>query len=222
MYDGRLVVDAGMRCAGDPRILAGGPLTKLSRAVGGERLEAFGSADVGTALADRILIAAAALLRIPPPPSAAAAAAAAAAGEPPRFAAAAACAAELPGGARFALATAPVAAAAAAARRSDGDGEAAFAALTAGCVVETQTPRGLCKLALDAQGTIVQAAYLGSSDAVTADLLSALMNMPAALLAPELHQSVTTGEVSCCRPLPFGCGCGISNMHVTAACRPCQ
>lgn len=183
-----------MRCAGDPRILAGGPLIKLSRALGGERLEAFASADVGAALADRLLIAAAALLRVPPPQSAAMAAAAVAAGEPPRFAAAAAAAAALPGGRRFALATAPAATAAAAAAALP-EGAAAFAAPTAGYIVETHTERGLCKLALDAHDTIVQGAYLGRETGITPDLLSALMNMPSALLAPELHQAVESGEV---------------------------
>lgn len=192
VYDGRLVVDAAMRCAGDPHILAAGPIAKLSRAAGGSRFEAFASADVGAALADRLLLAAAALLRVPPPASAAAAAAAASAGYPPRFAAAATQGAVLPGRARFALATAPAAAAAAARSAADA---AAFAAPAAGYVVETRTERGLCKLALDAHDTIVQAAYIGGESSITPELLSALMNMPATLLCPELHQSVSTGEV---------------------------
>eukprot|EP00892_Ulva_mutabilis_P004891 jgi/Ulvmu1/2774/UM140_0003.1 len=193
VYDGRLVVDAAMRCAGDTRILAAGPIAKLSRAVGGERLEAFAAADVGAALADRLLLAAAGLLRAPPPASTDAAAAAAAAGDPPRFAAAAAQGAALSGGARFALAKAPAAAAAA---HSAADA-VAFAAPVAGYVVQTHTPRGLCKLALDAHDTIVQAAYVGREAAITPELLSALMNMPAALLCPELHQSIGSGNVPC-------------------------
>jgi hypothetical protein len=194
VYDGRLVVDAAMRCVGDPNILAAGPIARFSRVAGGQYLSTFSSSDVGAALADRILLAAADALHVPPPHSTAAAKAAAATCEPPRFASGAALGAQLPGGAHFALAGSP-----------DATTAAHLVPAPGGYAAETMTQEdagGFCQLMVNADGTITLAAYLGMNKDITPEKLSRLINMPAALLAADLQREVAIGSVRLPLPRP--------------------
>lgn len=199
VYDGRLVVDVGMRCAGDDRILAGGPLVKLSRAAGGQRLEDYTSVEIAVALADRLLLTCADVLGIPPPPSAAPAAAAATAGEPPRLGSTTARTAILQGDLRFFYAAASSITSGPAVDLNQLNPELfrepAFSKPPGGCIVKTHSTEGLCKLAVDAQGTIVRTAFLGKNLDVSSDMLTSLMNIPVALLHPDLERAVEKREV---------------------------
>ena len=199
VYDGRLVVDVSMRCAGDDRILAGGPLVKLSRAAGGQRLEDYASVEIAAALADRLLLTCADVLGIPPPTSAASAAATVAYGDPPSLDSTTARMALLPDGLRFvyaAAASVPSRPALDLRQRDDHPRkEPAFVKPPRGFMVTTHSAEGLCKLAVDAHGMIVRSAFLGKNEDVSEDMLTSLMNVPAVLLHADLEQAVAKKEV---------------------------
>lgn len=208
MYDGRLVVDPYMRCAGDDRILAAGPLVKLSRSAGGQRLEDFASVDGAVALADRLLLTCADVLGVPPPPSAAPAGVAAASGEPPRLGSTTARTALLPGDLRFIYTAAPSVFTRNAVDLNQPAFEIrqpAFTKPPGGSIVATHSSEGRCKIAVDAQGTIVRVAFLGENKHLTPDKLTSLMNIPAKLLHSNLEEAVAQGEV---RP----------NLYLSVAC----
>jgi hypothetical protein len=193
-------VDVGMRCVGVDRILAAGPLVKLSRIAGGQRLENYASVDVAVALADRLLLTCADVLRIPPPPSAVSASIGTAAGEPPRLGATTARKTILPGGLRFVYAAAPSIAGGPAVDLNRADPQKprgrVFTKPPGGRIISTHSDEGFCKLAIDSQGTIVRCAFLGKNIDLSSDMLTCLMNLPAALLHQDLERAVETREVS--------------------------
>ena len=71
----------------------------------------------------------------------------------------------------------------------------AFLKPPCGFIVATRSAEGLCKLAVDEQGTIMRSACLGKNEDVSADMLTSLMNIPAALLHADLKHAVKNKEV---------------------------
>jgi hypothetical protein len=184
VYDGRIVVDAGLRACGLKSVLAAGPAAKFSRAAGGIRHSAFPSDAIGAALGAAVLRTAAAATAAASP----ALSTASASQHPPPLVqlpmAGRPLACSMPGKGHFALVGTPGRLAAPAASAAPG-----------GTVAATTSARGHCQIVLSAVNTIEQIAYAGNDGSVMPETLVPLIGAHCALVGPDFAAAVKSHKV---------------------------